>query len=123
MTKGVQCDFTLLDKDVRMADMEEAINRENHKSAIDKIDLLESLVEDNIKAGFQVPVPIDLVHKIKNGVVAPYGIAYQFSINEQGERVDKDRLTHDQSFDFSKENSVNNRLIQEDLSMEHICYR
>ena len=74
--------------------MESAIDRGNHKSATNKLDMLESLVGDDIKAGFQVPLPIDVVRKIKNGVLAPYGIAHQFSINKLGERIDKDRLIH-----------------------------
>ena len=56
--------------------MESAIDRGNYKSATNKLDLLESLVDDNIKAGFQVPLPIDVVYKIKNRVLAPHGIAH-----------------------------------------------
>ena len=55
---------------------------------------------DNVRAGFQVPVPVETVRKIKGGVVAPYRIAEQFSINEQGEIIEKNRIIYDQSFEF-----------------------
>ena len=48
-------------------------------------------------------------------MVAPYGIADQFSINELGEVIEKSRITHDQSFEFSEGNSVNARLIRDDF--------
>ena len=50
-----------------------------------------------------------------NGILAPYGIADQSSINELGEITDKNRVTHDQSFEFSEGNSVNKRLMRDDL--------
>ena len=78
------------------------------------MDLLESLVQADIRAGFQLPIPVKIICSIPNTVVAPYGIANQFSINEIGERIEKDRLIHDQSFDFSDGNLVNHRLIVED---------
>ena len=38
---------------------------------------------DDVRAGFKVPVLVETVRKIKGEVVASYGIAEQFSINEQ----------------------------------------
>ena len=95
--------------------MELSLSRGNHKSATDNPKLLENLVVDDIKVGFQVPIHISSLKKIKYGVVAHCGIANQLSIDELGERIDKNRLTHDQYFDFSKGNSVNNRLLKKNL--------
>ena len=72
-------------------------------------------MQDDITSGFQVPMPVDSVGMIVNGVISPHGIAYQSSINEMGERIDKNRITHDQSFEFSEGNSVNARLVRDDL--------
>jgi len=62
-----------------------------------------------------VPIPLDIVKLIKNGVLSPFGIADQSSINELGECIKKNRITHDQSFEYSKDMSVNKRLIRDDL--------
>jgi len=57
--------------------------------------LLEKLVQDDIKSDFQVPISIEILKLIKNRVLSPYGIADQSTINELGERVEKNRITHD----------------------------
>ena len=54
------------------------------------------------------------MHLIKNGVLSLHGIADELSINERGERIEKKRIIHDQSFKFSKGNSVNRRLIRKE---------
>ena len=77
--------------------------------------MIQDLVMNNVRAGFQVPIPVDTVRKTKGGVVAPYGIANQFSINERGEIIERNRITHDQSFEFSEGNSINSRLIWDNL--------
>ena len=43
--------------------MKLVIDRGNHKLATNKLDLLESLVGDDIKVGFQVTLPINVVLK------------------------------------------------------------
>ena len=49
---------------------------------------------NDVWAGFQVLVLVETVRKIKERVVVPYGIAEQFSINEQSEIIEKNRITH-----------------------------
>ena len=108
---GVSCDFAPLSEEQRLKDLDSALQRGNHKSASSQQDLLESLIQNDVEHGHQLPVPKDIIKKIKGIVVQPYGIENQFSVNELGERIEKDRLIHDQSFDFSENNSVNHRLI------------
>lgn len=115
MTKGVSCDFHPISEEQRIEDIKTSLSRGNHKSATTNQTLLEDLLQDDISAGFQVPLPVSSLRKIKNGVIAPYGIAFQSSINERGEVIPKERVTHDQSFCFSENNSVNDRLIRDDL--------
>ena len=93
------------------------VERGNHKSAPSKENTLQELVIDNVWTGFQVPVPVETVKKIKGGVVEPYGIAEQFSINERGEIIEKNRITHDQSFEFLEGNSINSQLIRDNLPL------
>ena len=54
---------------------------------------------------------------IVNSILSLYRIADQSSINELGERIKKNRITHNQSYEFSEGNSVNSRLIRDDLSL------
>jgi len=51
--------------------------------------------------------------KIKELFVIPLGIAHQFSNNEFGERIPKQRVTHDATFATPSGDSVNNRTIDE----------
>ena len=78
-------------------------------------DLLAELVQDDINTEFQVPFPVNLVRMIVNRVLSPYGITDQSSINKVGERIEKNCIIHDQSFEFSEGNSVNVRLICDDF--------
>ena len=114
-TSGAKCEFKELSENQRKEDLEQAIERGNHKSAASRPDLLQSLVDDDIVHGYQAPMPIRSSRLIVNGVLVPCGISDQDSINELGEIISKNRLTHDQSFDFSEKNSVNNRLIRDNL--------
>ena len=102
MQHGVTCDFKEITEEVRAHNMELTLSRGNHTSSTNDLEIFENLVACDIKVGGQVPIPISLVKKIKHGVVAPFGIANQLSINELGERIDKYWITRDQSFDFQR---------------------
>jgi hypothetical protein len=43
-------------------------------------------------------------------VLAPVGIANQLTISDDGKVIAKDRLTHDQTFEFGPKQSLNNRM-------------
>ena len=47
--------------------------------------------------------------------MAPMNITNQNTIDEHGRVVGKDRLTHDQSYKWSSETSVNSRVVKEEL--------
>ena len=52
LEEGVQCKFKPLEEDQRVNDLDKALAHGNHKSAELKPDLLESLVQDDIKVDF-----------------------------------------------------------------------
>ena len=104
-----------LDEDTRTADLEEALVRGNHKGAKDKPVLLKKLFGKDVTHGYTVPLPLDKLTRIPGVVIAPVNIQAQNTINEFGQIIAKDRLTHDQSFDFTPGSSVNSRVIQEEL--------
>ena len=49
-------------------------------------------------AGFGLPLPIHAIHQIPGALMAPMNIIRQNTIDETGRVVEKDRLTHDQSY-------------------------
>ena len=93
--KGVRYNFKPISEEQHKKDLYDAIKRGNYKSAQLKAELLESLVQNNISTDFQLLILASLVVNIPNVVVVPYRIINQFTINELGECIPKDRLIYD----------------------------
>ena len=115
LTTGAIFPLAELDEETRLADLQAALNRGNHKGATKKPDLLSKLVEKDVIHGYGLPLPLPKISRIPGIVLAPLNIQAQNTINEFGQIIEKDRLTHDQSFDFSPDSSVNSRVIWDDL--------
>ena len=84
--------------------LDRALDRGNHKLVESSPDLIKSLVTDDVSHGHQVRIPIDAIKLISNAVLEPCAIAHQYTINTLRERIEKDHLTHDQTFGFSEKN-------------------
>jgi hypothetical protein len=65
--------------------------------------------------GFALPFPLNKIKKIPGVLLAPLNIQLQKTINERGKIIPKDRLTHDQSWKWQSETSVNSRVDEEQL--------
>jgi hypothetical protein len=104
-----------LDEETRILDFNAALARGNHKGAQKKPDSLKDLVNKDIIHGYGLPLPLDKLIRLPGAVLAPMNVAAQNTIDEFGRIIAKDRLTHDQSFDFSEKSSVNSRVIWDDL--------
>jgi hypothetical protein len=52
----------------------------------------------DITYGFGLTIPLSAVHAIQGALLAPMNIMKQNTINEQGQIIPKDRLTHNQSY-------------------------
>ena len=92
------------------------LKRGNHKGANNQPAVLHKLVEKDVTHGFALPIDINTASNIVGGAWAPLNITEQWSINEKGDRIEKKRLTHDQSFKGLKSNeSINDRLDEEKL--------
>ena len=103
-----------LSEDERVAELSHQVTRGNHKSASSKSDEVAALLAKDVKHGFCLPFPAQLVDKIKGGMVQPCGLASQFSLLEDGSRVAKDRLTHDLSYCITAPDaSINKRVDME----------
>jgi len=90
-------------------------DRGSHKSSSKHLSKLDSIISEEISRDFALPLPIDILFKIPNATLAPLGCHQQETINEQGERIPKYRITHDQSFPGPSGHSVNSRVIRESL--------
>jgi hypothetical protein len=96
-------------------DMDFHLSRANHKSAIKNQEALAKIIENDIIKGYALPLPLDIIKDIPNASLAPLGCIEQDTINERGERTQKYRMTHDQSFPGPSSQSVNGRVIKESL--------
>jgi hypothetical protein len=59
--------------------------------------------------GYCLPLPLGKAKNIPGILLAPINIQKQNTIDEHGRIVEKDRLTHNQSFKWSSGTSVNNQ--------------
>jgi len=109
------CDYRLEadpDEKTRLEDLNAMLSRGNHQSAKKNIALLQKAFDKEVKRGWLLPVTVESLTKIKNVSIIPLGIADQYSINEKGERIFKQRVTHDASFPAPSGRSVNNQVIE-----------
>lgn len=111
---------------LREQDLRHNLAYKNHKSAGQSSSLAKHMSEE-IKHGWSLPLPPEFAKDIKDAEVAPHGMVQQNTITALGEIVEKERVTHDQSFPghFSHE-SINSRTIEEDLApclFGHMCKR
>jgi hypothetical protein len=90
---------------------EHMIGRGNHKSATAAEEVVKRLLLKDVTHGFSLPFPASQIPKIPNSAVQPCGLAAQFSLQADGSRVVKQRLTHDLSYAITGEGiSVNDRI-------------
>ena len=111
------CNYKLedtVDETTRKADLKAMIKRGNHKSALEEKNykVLEKAFTKEVELGWSIPVSLKSILKIKNLFVIPLGIANQYSIDEEGRRIPKQRVTHDATFPTPSGDSVNNRTIE-----------
>ena len=100
----------------RLSDLTEALSYGNHKSATIDPPILLNILAKEVAKGWQLPLPIDRLTEIPDIVTGPFGLAFQDSIDEFNRIVPKHRVTHDQSFAFESEQSVNQRVVKTDRS-------
>ena len=100
----------------RISDLKLALSRGNHKSAKNNPDQVKTLLLKEVQRGWQLPLPPEKLLLLPGAILAPLGLAEQATINDRGEIVQKHRITHDQSFNYSGKNSINARVIQEQLT-------
>jgi hypothetical protein len=104
-----------LSEEQRLSDVLEAIKFGNHKGAESNPEAILKLVSKDVKHGYAVAFPLSKAHLIPGILIAPMNIMHQNTIDESGRIIEKDRLTHDQSYMFSSGTSVNSRVRTDEL--------
>jgi hypothetical protein len=115
LTQGAHSPLTELSEEERLQDLQEAITYGNHKSASTEKERVTKELEADVIQGWQLPITLDNITNIPEVIVAPLGMVPQATMNEDGSKGMKWRMTHDQTFPFSSTKSVNKRMIFEDL--------
>jgi hypothetical protein len=110
LTTGLECPLKPLNKECRQEDVDKALAFGNHKGASLQPKVLQQLVLKDIHFGYCLLLPLAKVRKIPVILLTLMNIKKQNSINKLGWIVEKDRLIHDQSFEWLSGTSVNNRV-------------
>ena len=90
------------------------IEYENHKSAKDNDGVILSNLASEVSYGFALVIPLAIINLIKHSMVVPLGIAEQFTVDANGNRIPKRRLTHDQTFEHTDKGQSSNNLTDKD---------
>ena len=98
LLKGSTIPLLVSNPDLDKKDVTLGLQRGNHKGAKNQPKLLHKLVSKDVDHAFAMPITMETAESIKDGLWAPLNITEQWTINEQGDRIEKQRLTHDQSF-------------------------
>ena len=116
LNQGSNWAMNEIQEPIRKEDVNLAIQRGNHKSAVNhELFLSQALVKD-IEKGWILVLPLDSAGSIPNLMISPMGVADQLGISATGEFVPKLRVTHDLSFPGqASDESVNSIVIEDTL--------
>jgi hypothetical protein len=114
LTDGSHWPLEELNKNLQIADVNEAINVGNHKGATNNPIHLQELFERDVKYGYCIPLPLRKAKLIPDLLFTPINIQHQNTIDKTGKIIDKERLTHNQSYKWGGSRTlVNSRTIKE----------
>ena len=102
-----------MDAITKSTELEKILQRGNHKSAQESPSRVTELLAKDVKHGFVIPIPTEIITSIPGAAVQPLGLARQWTIDEEGNRLEKFRLTQDLSFSSSRSGpqvSINSRI-------------
>ena len=113
---GSKWDLKKINNEDRLRDVEAAIERGNHKSAVINKEFLAEALAKEVKKGWMLVLPLEKAMNIPQLVMSPMGVVEQLGISHTGDFVKKKRITHDLSFPGqASKTSVNSRVIKKNL--------
>ena len=118
ITDGAEFPLVDISDADRLADVTATLARGNHKSARGHEAKLLEMLKDEVRRGWQLPLPKEAALDLPHCEVAPLGMVSQTTIGADGSKETKLRLTHDQSFNAYRgmRRSVNDRVVAERLT-------
>ena len=116
LSRGCEFPVKPIDDDTRRKDVEGALARGNHRSALKHENhLAESMIKET-KKGWNLLLLEEHARHIPGLEMAPMGVADQLGVSATGEFIEKLRVTHDLSFPGSEsKESINSRVIKDKL--------
>jgi hypothetical protein len=118
ITDGAEFPLREIPDAERLADVAASLARGNHKSARGHEAKLLEMLRDEVKRGWQLPLPKEAALELPHCEVAPLGVVTQSTVGADGTKETKLRLTHDQSFNATRgaRRSVNDRVDVDQLT-------
>jgi hypothetical protein len=117
LTDGSKWPLVEISKEEQQKDVLDALTFGNHKGASAKLDLLWKLISKDVKYRYSFAIPLSSVTVIPRICMALMNIIAQNTIDNKGQIVLKDRLTHNQSWHWSSGTSINSQ-VQKDFFLE-----
>ena len=99
----------------RVIDRAFMLERGNHKGVDIHKQVVQELIHEDVTHGHSLPLTLECSERIPLSSIAPIRFVEQDTINENGERIPKFQMTHDQSFPGPSGLSVNNRVEEDEL--------
>ena len=102
--------------EIRLSDLKAQIAKGNNKSAKTKEseDFIKKNYDKEVQKAWMIPIFTSAVPSIPKAGAIPISVVTQHTINEDNERIEKQRMAHDLSSPMESGRSVNN-MVDEDL--------
>ncbi len=94
LSKGESYPLRVISSEDRTKDIAFFISRGNHKSTLDNESTIRKLLQEDVTKCFSLVLPIDTAKHLPGLSISPLGCQQQDTINENGEIIKKNRLTH-----------------------------
>jgi hypothetical protein len=122
LENGMDCCFTEeLSEGQRQAEVTAKMKRGNHQSVQEDSEAAAKLLAKDALHRFSIPLSPDLIPDLANAMVQPTGVVKQFSLQADGSREMKRRLTQDLSFSLTSPSDSVNKRIDMGAHAEMIC--
>ena len=116
LENGVDFPLEALSESTIKTDLEGALRRGNHKSALVHEVFLADAFKKEVVKGWNLILPENKVHLIPGLEITPLGVADQLGVSSSGEFISKLRVTHDLSFPGANSGeSINSRTTSDSL--------
>ena len=116
MEQGVNYKLQPINELERKEDFQAALEYGHHKSAKRNYKVFMDSLKSEVELGYALPLLAKHAFTIPHAELAPHGLTSQHSINDRGEILSKDRITHDMSFPGKASfTSINNRIEDDSL--------